>query len=360
MAENKKKKLGLQKNVSSIFKGVPIPQKNGDDNARQTPNAPASGRSRNIPTLERTIGSSPEPQRKDNIPEPEHTINTPEPEHIASTPEPQHKDNITAPEHIASTPEPQHKGDIPVSERTADAPEPEHTIDSSPEPEHTVKTPEPEQTGNIPAKPKFQEPQKSQISLIKKINQPTQLLRKDTPVKQLVVDANKKVTKLSQWQRARDKFFVPKPDTSSTRQKATTVLIPVLAFVFIFVLRQVFWTAPQRTEGAVENDKPGVATTISTSNEIDWKIPALFPSSLRDPMKLNSSGNKQSDAEKSTEIIELNINGILHSEDNPSVLIGDRIAHEGEKISGVTIVKINEDTVEFEMNGKKWEGKVQR
>jgi hypothetical protein len=305
MAEDKRKKLGLQKNVSSIFKGVPIPQKNGGDNTRQTPNAPAPGRSRNIPMLERTTGSSPKPQRKDNIPSPEHTINIPEPEHTGNTPEQERKDKI-------------------------------------------------------PAKPMSREPQKSQISVIKKINQPTQLLRKDTPVKQLVVDADKKVTKSSKWQRAKDKLFTPKPGTSSAKQKAAAALIPVLAFIFIFVLRQVFWTAPHIIEGAVENDKPGVATTISTSNEIDWKIPALFPSSLRDPMKLNSSGNEQSGAEEQEKIIEINVNGILHSEDNPSVLIGDRIVHEGEKISGVTIVKINKDSVEFEMNGKKWERKVQR
>jgi hypothetical protein len=137
-------------------------------------------------------------------------------------------------------------------------------------------------------------------------------------------------------------------------------MIPVLASVFIFVLRQVFWTTPHKTKGAVENDKPGAATTISTSNEIDWQIRALFPSSLRDPLKMISSGNKRGDAEEQGEIIELNINGILHSEDNPSVLIGDRIAHEGEEISGVTIVKINRDSVEFEMNGKKWEQSVRK
>jgi hypothetical protein len=296
MAKDRKKKLGLQKDVSSIFKGVPIPQKNAGDKTRQTPDAPTTGRTRNIPALERTIGSTPEPKRK---------------------------------------------GDISEPQRKSDIPEPKREV-------------------QIPAKPKFEEPRKSKLSLIKKINQPTQLLRKDTPIKQLVVDANKKAAKSSQWQQVKNTFFAPKPGTSPTKQKATAALIPVLAFVFIFVLRQVFWTAPRRIEGALENDKPGAAATINTSNEIDWQIPALFPSSLRDPMKLNSSENEQSDEEEPVEIIELNINGILHSEDNPSVLIDDRIMHEGEKISGVTIVKINKNSIEFEMNGTKWEQSVRK
>ncbi len=277
MAKNKRKKLGLQKEVSSIFKGVPIPQKNDGDNAQQLPNVPAAERTRNIPALERT-GNIPEPERK----------------------------------------------------------------------------------GNIPAKPIFQEPQKSQISLIKKINQPTQLLRKDTPVKQLVVDTNKKDAGQGQWQQLRNKLLAPKPGSSSARQKATAAIIPVLAFVFILVLRQVFWTAPHKIEGAVKKDAPSIATVIDSSNKINWQIPAPYPRVVRDPMKLNSTDNEQTEMTEPERIVELNINGILYSEDNPSVLIGDLIAHEGAKISGVTIVKINKESVEFEIDGKKWERKVQR
>jgi len=315
MAEDKKKKLGLQKNVSSIFKGVPIPQKNGGDKTRQTPDAPAPERSTNNPMPERTINNSFEPQSKSDIPEQEHVANIPEL-------------NTTT-------------GITPESQRESDVPEPKHEV-------------------QIPAKPNFQEPQKPKISLIKKINQPTQLLRKDNPYKDLLIDENKKTVKPGLWQRIRDKLFAPKQGRSPGRQKATVLLIPILAFVFIFVLRQVFWTAPHKTEGAVHNDKPGITTKISTSNEIEWKIPALFPSSLRDPLKMIASGNKQGNEEEQREIIELNVNGILHSEDNPAVLIGDRIVHESEKISGVTIVKINKDSVEFEMNGKKWELSVRR
>ena len=54
------------------------------------------------------------------------------------------------------------------------------------------------------------------------------------------------------------------------------------------------------------------------------------------------------------------VKGIIYSEDNPSAVVGDQIVHQGDKVLGVVIIKINEDNVEFEVNGKKWTQKVQR
>jgi len=48
------------------------------------------------------------------------------------------------------------------------------------------------------------------------------------------------------------------------------------------------------------------------------------------------------------------LTGILYSEDNPSAVIGGAIVKEGDMISGVKVVKIHKDSVEFEKNGKKW------
>jgi type II secretory pathway component PulC len=59
------------------------------------------------------------------------------------------------------------------------------------------------------------------------------------------------------------------------------------------------------------------------------------------------------------EIGQITVKGIVYSEDNPSAIIGNEILHEGDKVSGATIVKINKNSVEFEMNGKKWSEKVQ-
>jgi hypothetical protein len=299
MAKHQKKKLGLQKDVPSIFKGVPIPSKKGGDNAQQPNQTPAAKGKRNIPALQHTY-YFPEIERSSNISKPEH------------------KDKIL-------------------------------------ESQNKEKTP-PKSGSGHPPRETFKE---SQVSLIKKINQPTQLLRKDTPVKQLVFDTNKKVNGPSLRQRIKDKLSASKPVTGSARQKATAAMIPILALVFIFVLRQVFGAPPSKTEGSVKNDTPEIVTATGSSNEIDWKIPSPFPIAIRDPIKMNSSYNEQNEAVEPEKIEELDINGILYSKDNPSVLIGSHIAHEGEKISGVTIVKINQNSVEFEINGKKWERKVQ-
>jgi hypothetical protein len=53
------------------------------------------------------------------------------------------------------------------------------------------------------------------------------------------------------------------------------------------------------------------------------------------------------------------VKGILYSADNPAAIIGTQIVHAGDKISGATVVKINKGSVEFEMDGKKWEQNVE-
>ena len=65
----------------------------------------------------------------------------------------------------------------------------------------------------------------------------------------------------------------------------------------------------------------------------------------------------QTETEKKIKII---VKGILYTEDNPSVVIGNQIVHEGETIRGVSVIKISQDSVEFEMNGKRWTQKVRQ
>jgi len=52
------------------------------------------------------------------------------------------------------------------------------------------------------------------------------------------------------------------------------------------------------------------------------------------------------------------ISSIVISENNHSALIGTKLVREGNIIDGVTVVKIHEDRVEFEKNGKRWAQKV--
>ena len=97
------------------------------------------------------------------------------------------------------------------------------------------------------------------------------------------------------------------------------------------------------------------ANVVATSvRKIDWQVPALYPTTLRDPMQFGSATTA------GAVLSEIVVKGIVYSKDNPSAVIGTQIVHEGEKISGATIIKINEDNIEFEMNGEKWMQKVGR
>jgi type II secretory pathway component PulC len=61
-------------------------------------------------------------------------------------------------------------------------------------------------------------------------------------------------------------------------------------------------------------------------------------------------GTKEAEAAKSGRMV---VKGILYSDDKPSAIIDTQIVHEGDKIYGATVVKINKDSVEFEIEGKK-------
>jgi hypothetical protein len=54
------------------------------------------------------------------------------------------------------------------------------------------------------------------------------------------------------------------------------------------------------------------------------------------------------------------ITGILYSADKPSAVIDGKIVHQGDSISGVTVVEISKDKVAFAKNGKKWQQTVQQ
>lgn len=148
------------------------------------------------------------------------------------------------------------------------------------------------------------------------------------------------------------KLLKPKQGVSFTRQKLMTILIPVLFVIFIFVFIRLFSAPAQKTAKPLKT--AGADTPVVVPAEkISWKIPDLYPETLRDPMRLGSS--TAASAQDSAIIIR----GIVYSEDNPAVIIGTQVLHRGSKVSGATIVKISEDEAEFEMNGKKWTQKVQ-
>lgn len=154
--------------------------------------------------------------------------------------------------------------------------------------------------------------------------------------------------------RIKDKLFAPKPGVSPTRQKAMVALVPVMFIGMVLAFYKVLGGGPDTTAGPKTFQPSNVAAAATTT--IDWQIPAPYPTTLRDPMQFKPEEKPTPTPDDTGKI---DIKGVLYSEENPSVIIGIEILHEGDKVSGATIVKINEDSVEFERNGKRWTQKVQ-
>ena len=105
--------------------------------------------------------------------------------------------------------------------------------------------------------------------------------------------------------------------------------------------------------------KPSNAIAAS-AGAIDWQVPEVYPATLRDPMQFKAPPPPPdtNDTQTVTKTQEIEIKGILYSKENPSAIIGTEIVYEGDTVSGAKVVKINENSVEFEMNGKTWTQKV--
>ncbi len=440
MAEHKRNKAGLHKGISSIFKGVPIPQADG---GQESSSPPAPERTDYTepkqPAPETQKPQAPKVyQATQTLPKaaPEHTDYT-EPKQPA--PEPQ-KPEVpkayqatqtlpkAAPEHTAYTepkqpaPETQKPQAPKAYQATQTLPKaaPEHTDYTKPKqpapetqkpeapkayqatqtlpkaaPEHTDYT-EPKQPAPETQKPQAPKAYQATQSLPKAATArqskaepvqkpkvvPTQQPKavpvrqyKAVPTRQPKADIDKidknvskksptvKSTSQSFWQQIRNKLSKPKPGDSTTKQKATVVMIPLLFIVLIFMLFRggVFGTSAGHIEAPVEDTASGVATA-GANTKIDWEIPAPYPTTLRDPMRLGpvETETAQTGQIETRKTIKLIVKGILYTEDNPSAVIGNSIVHEGETIRGVSIIKISKDSVEFEMNGKRWTQKFQR
>jgi hypothetical protein len=168
------------------------------------------------------------------------------------------------------------------------------------------------------------------------------------------------------------KLFGPKEGVSAKRQIVMAVLVPILLVGLIIALTRVLGASSSKSTWSPK-PKPA-ATAGSADTEINWRMPEPYPAGLRDPMQLTAEMTAQIETEAiaKTQAVataqanvgpteqqpdkpqELAVTGILFSQDNPTAVIGTRIAHIGDTIAGATIVKINLTTVEFEKDGKSW------
>jgi hypothetical protein len=352
MSESRRNKAGLHKKISSIFKGVPVQKKEGlqqtceapePKSASYTEPEPASTEPQEQKVLEKQEFQSMDPQAP-QAPEPKKSLvleldesNAPEPQE-PQVPEPQ----------VPQILEPKKSLVLELDE--SNAPEPQ---------EPQVLGPQESQTSNL-QEPQAPKSDKSAQSLPKTI--PAQVPKSDIEdIEKIVFRKSSTIEESSQsfWQRIKNKLFSPTPGVSTARQKAMVIMVPILFIALIFLLRGVFGTTVHKTEAVEENTASRVVT--DSDSEIDWKIPEVYPATLRDPMRLDPSVTDQPETKiEAKKVVRLSVQGILYTEDKPSAVVSNRIVHEGEIIRGATVVKISKDSVEFEMDGKRWIQKVRR
>jgi hypothetical protein len=295
MSELDKNKAGLQKNVSSVFKGVPVPQ----NNSSQQPSG--------TPTPDSAHGIPPKPATADR--------------------------------------------QVPQSSLIKKLNQSEDSLDEAAQKQTANAFPKPTSTNRMPQSP-----------LIQKLPQPEESLKQAAKATQPESSPFIEETSDGLWQQIKDKLFTPKPGSSPTKQKAVVIMVPVLAIIMIFAFRQVLSKAPRETKGAGTDDAPVVVANADSGHEIDWKIPEPIAVIMKDPIKLPDESNTQNGNPNETTgkvtTGTIIVRDIVYSHDKSSAVIDSKIRYEGDKINGVTILKINRDSIEFEKDGDRWEQNV--
>jgi hypothetical protein len=149
------------------------------------------------------------------------------------------------------------------------------------------------------------------------------------------------------------KLIKPQSGATSQRQKIATILVPVLFIILIVAFVRVLSPKGGSPVGSVESRSTG--TVAGSIAKIDWQVPAPYPSTLRDPTKFGQVKPAGNNTAQTTEVA---VEGIIWSDDHPLAIISGEVVTEGQEVAGVTVVKVERDSVEFEKDGKRWTQKV--
>ena len=141
------------------------------------------------------------------------------------------------------------------------------------------------------------------------------------------------------------------------RQVKMVALVCVLAVGFVYAMLRAF--APSMFEDPAttptgDMDLTPLAMTQGTSPQSVWPKPQPYPQVLRDPMSVVMAKTTVENTTNSDLNLNMNIKGIVYSQDNPSVIIDEGIYFVGDVVNGVNIVSITQTEVVFEANGKQW------
>jgi hypothetical protein len=148
-----------------------------------------------------------------------------------------------------------------------------------------------------------------------------------------------------------EKLAALKPQQLADKQKIKILIVPILAIILIVVL---FRNFAGTSKPVVQGSASKMAADVAAKGAVVlWQKPEPYPIYMRDPTQLSAAGSYMTGAGL------IAVRGIVYSNDKPSAVIGTEIKHEGDTIGEAKIVKINNDSVEFSMNGKTWTQKVQ-
>jgi len=225
---------------------------------------------------------------------------------------------------------------------------------------HTPQQPDSENISNEVVKPPYthSEVQDSPFAAVSARRNQAEMTSEPKPLPNMQpsnYDINKNQIQIrlqNIWETIKEQLLTPKPGVSKSRQITTVIMIPVLFVIMIVVFTKLFYKPSAKKSKPVASQSDSVVVSDTKS---DWQIPEPYPTGLRDPMQFGSSVT--ADTETSGPIV---LKGIAYSEDSPFAIIGSQILREGDKIFDATIIKINRDSVEFEINGVRKIQKVQQ
>ncbi len=142
------------------------------------------------------------------------------------------------------------------------------------------------------------------------------------------------------------------------RQRVLLLLVPFLAIAFWLLVRDSIWTTATVT--AALADHGGTKSQEGDVPGITWELPPLYRIGGRDPMQLAASSDTEPGyvAAPAPSRTPLVLRGILYTPEKPVAMIGSSLAFEGQRIGLVKVVRIERDSVEFEMDGRRWLQKI--
>ena len=148
---------------------------------------------------------------------------------------------------------------------------------------------------------------------------------------------------------------------AQNRQRITILIFVILAIVLAVAVVTIPSGSSVPTVGALAGREASAAIPLV---EIDWEAPDAYEPRWPDPTRLVYSSKRKAvvtqdpNAVLSNPIVAppplLDIRGVVFSEEEPLVIVGTEVLHEGQSAGPIQIVKIRLDGVDLKSGDKTW------